>query len=46
MWITTNDDCIIAFSDPYITDEANFNITNKLNFVKNGQGYEIEYNIR
>lgn len=26
-------------------DEANFNITNKITFVKNGAGYEIEYNI-
>jgi len=27
-------------------DESNFNVTNKINFVKNGAGYEIEYNIR
>lgn len=26
-------------------DEANFNITNKISFVKNGATYEIEYNI-
>lgn len=33
------------FTDPYIVDEANFNITNKINFVKDGAGYEIEYNV-
>jgi hypothetical protein len=32
-------------ADPYTTDEANFNITNKISFVKNGAGYEIEYNV-
>ena len=26
-------------------DEANFNITNRLGFVRNGAGYEIEYSI-
>jgi len=26
-------------------DETNFNVTNKLNFVSNGNGYEIEYSI-
>ena len=31
--------------DPYISEEAAFNITNKINFVRNGEGYEIEYNI-
>lgn len=31
--------------DPYIADESNFNITNKISFVKNGAGYEIEYSI-
>lgn len=31
--------------DPYITDEAHFNITNKISFVHDGAGYEIEYNI-
>lgn len=31
--------------DPYIADESSFNITNKLSFVRNGAGYEIEYNI-
>jgi hypothetical protein len=34
-----------CLSDPYVSDEANFNLTNKINFVKNGAGYEIEYNI-
>ncbi|CRL05910.1 CLUMA_CG018883, isoform A [Clunio marinus] len=33
------------FTNPYITDERNFNVTNKINFVQNGLGYEIEYNI-
>lgn len=32
-------------SDPIVVPEATFNITNKLSFVKNGAGYEIEYNI-
>jgi hypothetical protein len=34
-----------SFSDPFVVDEANFNLTNKISFVKNGAGYEIEYNI-
>ena len=36
---------LFDITDPYVTDETNFNITNKINFVKNGAGYEIEYNI-
>lgn len=32
-------------SDPYTTDEKSFNITNKINFVRNGGNYEIEYNV-
>ncbi|XP_070502696.1 uncharacterized protein [Chironomus tepperi] len=33
------------FTNPYISDETSFNVTNKLNFVTNGNGYEIEYSI-
>lgn len=33
------------FTNPFISDETTFNITNKISFVKNGQGYEIEYNV-
>lgn len=32
-------------ADPYVSDESNFNVTNKLTFVQNGAGYEIEYSI-
>lgn len=31
--------------DPYITNEATFNVTNKLSFVKNGGNNEIFYNV-
>lgn len=36
---------ITTFADPYITDETNFNVTNKINYVKNQANYEIDYNI-
>lgn len=32
--------------DPYIVEEEGFNITNKISFLKNGAGYEIEYNLK
>lgn len=33
------------FKDPYVSDESSFNVTNKISFVKNGAGYEIEYSL-
>lgn len=34
-----------SFPGPFISDEDNFNITNKISFVKDGSDFEIEYNI-
>lgn len=31
--------------DPYIIDEARFNVTNKLNFNLDKEGYEIVYHV-
>lgn len=35
----------MTFADPYVTEENNFNVSNKINYVKNGANYEIDYNI-
>lgn len=32
-------------SDPFISNEASFNLTNKISFTKNDANYEIEYNV-